>query len=222
MTSTPTGETSRDAAGYAYLGNPTTEAAAVRAQYAEQAASYDQSMVKWGFSTPEQSTAVLLRHVKPEAEILELGCGTGFADLAHYEAGYHNLDGVDLSTDMLAEATKKNIHQGLLCADVLEGLPIRDGVYDAAVCVGVLTHFKDSAPVLSEMIRVVKRGGHILFSQRSDLFEKQNMEALLARLESEGSIRKVEQTDWLVYCANHQAYIEANIRVAYFVYEVLV
>ena len=213
-------EQNADSAGYDYVGNPYTVPTVIIEQYRLQAADYDASMTKWGYAAPAQSVDVLRRHLPSEAVILEVGCGTGLADELHYRAGFTHLHGVDLSPDMLAVARAKNIHEQLMCENILDGLSSEPKSFDAAVCIGVLTHFLDAEPVLREMIRVVRSGGKVIFTQRNDIYQRQGMKAMIARLEGEGLITLVEQTEWSDYCSNHQAYIDGDIKAAFFVCEV--
>ena len=59
-----------------------------------------------------------LSHLKPEHKVLDLGCGTGrFMELA-LNHGIHDIQGLDLSEAMIAEARKKNLN--VVCQDIAE------------------------------------------------------------------------------------------------------
>jgi ubiquinone/menaquinone biosynthesis C-methylase UbiE len=207
-----------DDIGHRYVFNPNVSPAAVIEQYRSQAADYEKNMQAWGFLTPQQSTQILGRFVPHEAKILEAGCGTCMSDALHHAAGFTELHGFDLSPEMLELAAQKGIHRSLKCGNLLERLPYLDGEFDAAVCVAVLTHITDAEPLLRELARVVRPGGHIIFSQRKDLFETRKMGEMLAKLEQEQLITKIYQSEWLPYVTNHKAYVDCGIVVGYFVY----
>lgn len=46
-----------------------------------------------------------------DASILDLGCGTGAAGVRLQNLGYKNIDGADLSSEMLKEAEKKGVYR---------------------------------------------------------------------------------------------------------------
>ena len=210
----------KDEIGYRYVFSPNVDPEKIVQQYRGQAAGYDANMRRWEFLTPRQSTGVLRAHISPLASILEAGCGTGLSGEAHSAAGYKNLHGIDISPEMLEVAKTKGIYQSLKRGNLLERLPYDTGSFDASVCVAVLTHITDAEPLLRELCRIVKPGGEILFSQRKDLFETRNMEALLAKLETEGKMEKVSQSEWLPYVTNQEDYVKCGITVGYFVYRV--
>lgn len=50
---------------------------------------------------------------KPDAAILDIGCGTGIATRELYESGFHNLQGSDIDSGMLQEAERCNQELGI-------------------------------------------------------------------------------------------------------------
>jgi hypothetical protein len=68
---------------------------------------------------------------------------------------------------------------------------IIDDKYDGLVCVGVLTYLADSAGTLRAFTRIVRSGGIIVFTQRSDLFAERNFQSVLKGLSEEGWIEHV-------------------------------
>jgi predicted TPR repeat methyltransferase len=210
-----------DSIGTQYIFDPTINAASVIEQYRQQAAEYDEKMHLWQFLTPIQSTEILRAFFPMTAKILDAGCGTGLTGQAQYQAGFHNLHGFDISPEMLAIASAKNIYQSLKQGNLVEHLPYETATFDAVECLAVFTHIVDLSSVLREFHRIVKPGGYIIFSQRKDLFETRKISTFLDGLEREGSLEKVHQSDWLPYVNNHEDYLRNNITVAYFVYQVL-
>jgi ubiquinone/menaquinone biosynthesis C-methylase UbiE len=93
----------------------------------------------------------------PGARLLDVGCGTGH-QLAHMRSLGYTVAGVDGSAPMLEEARRLNpdaeLHQG----DV-ERIPFETSTFDVTLCVEVLRYLPDPAPVLREMVRVLKPGG---------------------------------------------------------------
>jgi ArsR family transcriptional regulator len=92
--------------------------------------------------------------------IADLGCGTGQLACAiapHVKA----VIGVDNSAEMLKAAKKRA--NGCANLDLRKGeltaLPIKDGEVDAAIMILALTYIPEPQTALSEMSRILKRGG---------------------------------------------------------------
>jgi phosphatidylethanolamine/phosphatidyl-N-methylethanolamine N-methyltransferase len=97
--------------------------------------------------------------------VLEVGVGTGIA-LPSYRAGTRVV-GIDLSHDMLLQAAAKAARQRL---DHVAGLAVmdaartgfRDGAFDAAVAMFLITVVPDPEGVMAEMARLVRPGGEVI------------------------------------------------------------
>lgn len=102
--------------------------------------------------------------------VVEVGCGSGRQSVPLVGLGCRAI-GVDLSEEMLIEARKKVINAGQR-ADFLiatsEFLPIKDGLADAALIFGSLHHFPDPEGSISEVARIIKRGGHFYMVEPHD------------------------------------------------------
>jgi len=94
--------------------------------------------------------------------VLDVGCGTGQLGAAIAAAGY-DVFGVDLSASMVAKARERGL-QGTY-AGVTTALPFANGSFDLALTVATLHHLETPervAATVSEMGRVVKRGGFVV------------------------------------------------------------
>ena len=86
-----------------------------------------------------------------DANILDSGCGTGKLASFWLNEGYDIL-GVDLSDVALAITKKKGVKT--MKADILKGLPFEDNSFDLVYSDGLLEHFVDPEPILTELFRV--------------------------------------------------------------------
>jgi SAM-dependent methyltransferase len=89
--------------------------------------------------------------------ICDIGCGLG-QSLAHYDG----IVGVDLSLPYLVFA-KKRTERDVVLADA-HFLPFRSECFDGIILHDVLEHLKDPRKALSEVCKVLKRGGKLVIT----------------------------------------------------------
>jgi phosphatidylethanolamine/phosphatidyl-N-methylethanolamine N-methyltransferase len=138
------------------------DADAVRAAYRRWAGVYD--TVFGGVSFWGRRAAVAAVNDLPGRKVLEVGVGTGLA-LPHYSAD-KRVVGIDLSGEMLARARARAEGLGTVAALLemdAEATSFADGQFDIAVAMFVASVVPDPKRLLTEMRRVVRPGGDILF-----------------------------------------------------------
>lgn len=172
----------------------------LRELYASWAESYDQDHEKVGFFAHRLTAEVLARHLtrRDVARILDAGAGTGAAGTALHELGFRDLLAVDLSPEMLRVAEGKGIYRDTLVCDL--SLPVdsfAESSFDGAVLVGVFSYGQAPAETLDEMLRLVRPGGVIAFTARTDFLEEDAMgvASRMAALERDGSWSLLERTE---------------------------
>lgn len=94
--------------------------------------------------------------------ILDVGCGPGVILEAMFALG-HNVRGIDLSEDMVREANARLGCSGpahaLCIKGDIEALPFADESMDVVLCLGVLPYLCEEHNGVSEMSRVLRKGG---------------------------------------------------------------
>ncbi len=140
------------------------DADAVRAAYRRWAGVYDAAF--GGVSSVARRRAVALVNRLPGREVLEVGVGTGLA-LPRY-APNKRITGIDLSAEMLHQARKRVGALGLTNVAALreldaESTDFPDASFDIAVAMFVASVVPHPRGLLSEMRRLVRPGGNILF-----------------------------------------------------------
>ena len=140
------------------------DADAVRAAYRRWASVYD--TVFGGVSAYGRRRAVEAVNALPGTQVLEVGVGTGLA-LPHYVPA-KRITGIDLSSEMLALAHARVARDGLTQVDALmevdaEQTGFETGRFDIAVAMFVASVVPNPRRLLTEMQRVVRPGGHLLF-----------------------------------------------------------
>ncbi len=107
---------------------------------------------------------------RPGDEVLDVGCGVGIG--AVFLAGQFGcrVVGVDITARMIERAQERAERKGVAeltdfrIAD-MNALPFEDGQFDAAIAESVLTFSVDKAHVVNELVRVVKPGSMIAFTE---------------------------------------------------------
>ena len=140
---------------------------AVRTTWDHASISYD-SNPGHGIRTGEEKTAwkqELHRDLPPgPLRVLDAGCGTGAMAFLFAEMG-HQVVGIDLSGEMVAQARKKaktsNYDLDLLTGDA-EQLPFGNGSFDVVVTRHLLWTLPHPETALKDWHRVLKPGGRVL------------------------------------------------------------
>jgi len=96
-------------------------------------------------------------------KILDLGCGTG--SMAFFLSQYaKELDGVDISFDMIKLAHKRNIYSSLHQMNIIKFLQLCYLKYDIIISVAVLIHFKQLDNLFNLVRQCIKLNGLFIFS----------------------------------------------------------
>jgi predicted TPR repeat methyltransferase len=158
--------------------------------YSKWADEYDHQMLDvLGYTSPI-TVARLLSEYLPDknSAIFDIGCGTGLTCILLHQQGYVNLDGVDLSPDMVHVAHDRNIYQRVMVADVNQPLAFDDNVYDAAISSGTFTHGHVGPEPLDEIFRILKPSGILACTVHNDLWFSEGFAAKFDALMNAGTI----------------------------------
>lgn len=131
---------------------------------------------------------------KPEAEILDLGCGTGLELDFYFPLNpTARVTGIDLAEGMLAALAKKFPDKALrLIRDSYFDVPFERDRYDAAVSVESLHHFtrEEKIPLYRKVYEALREGGCFILTDyfaASDEEESFRREELLRLMAEEGA-----------------------------------
>jgi ubiquinone/menaquinone biosynthesis C-methylase UbiE len=91
----------------------------------------------------------------------DLACGTGRIGAWLKQKGAQNIDGVDLTAEMLDVARAKEIYRQLFTGDVLH-TPLETARYDLVTMVLADEHLPDMRPLYKEVARITRSQGNFV------------------------------------------------------------
>jgi SAM-dependent methyltransferase len=108
--------------------------------------------------------------LRPNARLLDVGCGSGGPTLHVARRTRCQVVGLELYEEAVAEATRLAGEASLerqasfLQADASETLPFEDRSFDALLCLDSINHLPDRRRVLEDWARLLRPGGRLLFT----------------------------------------------------------
>jgi len=168
-----------------------------------------------GYQAPDKARDAMVRVVPKVARILDAGCGTGYVGKLLHEAGYTNLVGGDYAEGMLDVAAKKDVYRSLDQMDLSTTLPYDDNSFDCVVTVGIPMIVPGTC--MQEFTRIVRPGGHIVYSSGEAQFTKAGFDTVIADLMAGNRLKEIAPP------APYQAFLNVNTDVVFSVrvYKVL-
>ncbi len=199
---------------------PSTDSQDVAQDYDAFAAEYDQTVASWRYEAPDVAAPLLLAQLGGTGRVLDAGCGTGWSGKALASVGFADVAGVDVSAESVKQAAATNAYTSLNVVDLTKRLPCPDDCFDATFSTGVFTYIDPAEPVLREFARVVRPGGIILITSRTDLWQQRDYPAMIDRIMSDGIWHPTYQSEPKPYLPGHPDYAE-HINVIYACFKVL-
>ena len=121
-----------------------------------------------GCACADEKITALRRKVVPQAEgrVFEIGCGGGLNHPLYDREKVTHFAGIDPNGALLEKARKAARDKGWE-ADIREGkgeaIPFDDASFDTVVCTYTLCSVDDEHQVLSELRRILRPGGKLLY-----------------------------------------------------------
>jgi predicted TPR repeat methyltransferase len=150
--------------------------------YQAWAATYDEGFAEaMAYRLPGHVAAAVLA-AGGEGPVLDAGAGTGLLAGALRAQGFAGqIDGVDLSPEMLAVAGAKGIYRHLVQADVTRPLPLAGG-YAGVVSSGTFTHGHVGPEAFGPLLASAAPGALFAFSVNAGVWAALGFDRALAAL----------------------------------------
>lgn len=133
------------------------------AVYADWAEDYDADVAARGYRTPDRLAAALSAYADKAAHILDFGCGTGIGGAALRRAGFDQIDGTDVTVEMLEKATARGVYRKTWHSTP-DDMGFAKGAYPVIVAVGVVSLGAAPPETLAPLIAKLASGGLLAMS----------------------------------------------------------
>ena len=164
--------------------------------YDEWAREYDSHVWASGSTYIAVAAGMVGRHIPNlRASILDAGCGTGNMAQVLHQIGYSRLEGLDPSDGMLEVARRKGIYKALHKLILADQVALPDDNFDACVAAGVLTQGHAPPESLAGMVKLVKPGGHVIFSLTEAAYNDLGFKQKMIELEESGLWKETERSN---------------------------
>jgi SAM-dependent methyltransferase len=168
-----------------------------RRMYGDWAATYDDSFgVAWGYVAPREIAAILKSEIGRDAEILDIGAGTGL--VAEHLRGL-TVDALDITPEMLDVARPKGLYRHLILGDLTGPLSVPDASYDAVISCGTFTHGHVGPECFPELLRITRPGAVFACGTIGPVLDGAGFGSALARMVARGLITPVAWRDIQIY-----------------------
>ena len=155
----------------------------VRALYENWAETYDADFIEaQGYQMP-RVIAEVFAAAGGRGPVLDVGAGTGRGGEHLAQAGVREIDGVDLSPDMLRVAERKGVYRNLIAADITRPLA-GVGPYNGIVSAGTFTFGHVGPEGLPALLDVAAPGCLFVLGVNAAHFASSGFEAAFAALEA--------------------------------------
>lgn len=128
--------------------------------WTEYLPEYEESEKHWKLFYSEEEVK--------DKTVLDAGCGTGIFSIIFANAGASKVTGIDISPGSLNTAQglkeKFNLNNAEFIQQDMLKLPYPDEAFDIVWAWGTVHHTTDPFGAVSELLRVLKRGGSILLA----------------------------------------------------------
>ena len=179
------------------------------AYYDAFAATYDSDFVtQMGYQYPKAIADAYLRTATPaDSPIADIGCGTGLVAAALALPDIP-IDGMDISSEMLAIAAEKSLYRALNIVDLTSSLT--PNTYGAVLSSGTFTHGHLGPEPLRGLLDIARSGSLFIIGVNQHHFDAQDFSSVLDAMVTSGVITPVQTTEIMMY--SKQGHAHSNDR----------
>ncbi len=170
-----------------------------RALYAKWADTYESEFtVPRRYVYDRNAAELLCKGFSGSGPVLDVGCGTGLVGEQLRRRGIAVVDGLDLSSQMLAKARSKTaadgspVYRHLIEADLTGPIDIASDTYAGIVSAGTFTHGHVGPDGIAELLRAGRPGARCAIGVNFSIFETNGFKDRFERYAADGVIDGLE------------------------------
>ena len=181
------------------------------------ATSYDTGFVQeMGYHYPKAiAEAYQKQATVDDTPVADIGCGTGIV-AAELHLAPDQIDGMDISPEMLALAQEKGFYRRLYEVDLTGDLSAIDNAYGAVVSAGTFTFGHLGPAPLRGLLRIARPGALFIIGVNRAHFEKEHFAQILEDMTTQHEIGPVALEDIAMYAKPGHAHSDDRALVLQF------
>ena len=181
------------------------------------AASYDAGFAQeTGYHYPKAIAEAYQKHATAsDAPVADIGCGTGIVAAELYLVP-DQIDGMDISPEMLVLAQEKGLYRRLYEVDLTGDLSAIDNAYGAVVSAGTFTFGHLGPAPLRGLLRIARPGALFIIGVNRAHFEKEHFADILREMTRQGKIGPVALEEIAIYAKPGHAHSDDRALVLQF------
>ena len=180
-----------------------------RAYYAGFAATYDTDFAQGlGWDYPKAIARIWRAHAgHADLPVADIGCGTGYvaAELGLPQA---QIDGMDISPDMLAIARGKGLYRALSEVDLTGPLDALGADYGSVVSAGTFTHGHLGPDPLGALLGIARPGALFVICVNAQHFKARDFAPMLDQLVADNRIEPPQIDAIRIYSRTDHAHAD--------------
>lgn len=135
---------------------------------------------------------------KTDTPIADIGCGTGLVASA-LNFPPEQIDGIDISADMLNISKEKNLYRSLYKVDLTKSLESIANDYGAILSAGTFTSGHLGPDPLESLLDVARNNALFVIGVKKAFFKEAGFETVLRDLDSRGLIKDLQVVEVPMY-----------------------
>ena len=169
--------------------------------YDEWAGDYNRDLInEYGYIAPSITVNKFnILHPNKNIKIIDVGCGTGLVGKELSKLGYLNVDGYDISPEMLKIAKKLGVYKELKQTDLNKRPFTPTKSYDALICVGSFGYGALDPKAIKNLVALVRSGGMVFIFMNSEPFNSKNYQEYILKLEKQSlwSVKSIDEYNYM-------------------------
>ncbi len=164
------------------------------------AATYDEDFAEeLGYYYPNKIVDIYRNEcTSVNIPILDVGCGTGLVAEA-LKLPQEQIDGVDISTEMMEVADKKQLYRALYKVDLTKSLDSIKNEYCAVLSVGTFTSGHLGPEPLISLLEVARVDALFVIGVRDTFYQKANFETTILDMKERNLIKDFKVVEVPIY-----------------------